>query len=134
MSGSINTNGTDISETGTTLTGTIDGVDYSGAQTGTLDVGAHTIVATIHKPGFTDHTTTRKIMVVKKLDEPAYTFTGTTYGNTDTNGFDYYEVDTATDTLPYTIVIRCFCCRQGWLHNKLGKRNDYYEQFGQCFD
>lgn len=63
-------------ETGTTVSGTVDGNEYSAPiDNETLAEGqAHTLVATIHKQYCNDVTTTRKIMVAKSLEEPVYTF------------------------------------------------------------
>ncbi len=94
-----------VSESGTTITGSIDGVAYSGTKTGTLSVGPHTLVATIHKDLFNDNTVTRKIMVVKKLEGADFTFDTLFNGNTDANGYEYVEVDTASSTVTYSIEI-----------------------------
>ena len=91
-------------EAGAVLSGNVDGIPYTGAQNGTLAVGAHTIVATVHKDMCRDVTVTRKIMVAQSMNGATLTFTGVTYGNTDTNGYRYYEVNTNADVVPYSIV------------------------------
>ncbi|MBO4706200.1 MAG: hypothetical protein J5647_10730 [Spirochaetaceae bacterium] len=91
-------------EAGAVLSGNVDGVPYTGAQNGTLAVGAHTLVATVHKDMCRDVTVTRKIMVAQSMNGATLTFTGVTYGNTDTNGYRYYEVNTNSDVVPYSIV------------------------------
>ena len=91
-------------EAGAVLSGSVDGVPYTGTQNGNLAVGAHTIVATVHKDMCRDVTVTRKIMVAQSMNGAMLTFTGVTYGNTDTNGYRYYEVDTDADVVPYSIV------------------------------
>ncbi len=91
-------------EAGAELSGTLDGVSFTGVQNGTLAVGAHTIVATVHKDRCRDVTVTRKIMVARTMNGATLTFTGVTYNNIDTNGFRYYEVNTNADVVPYSII------------------------------
>ena len=91
-------------ETGTTVSGTVDGNEYSAPiDNETLAEGqAHTLVATIHKQYCNDVTTTRKIMVAKSLEEPVYTFSPNLNGNA-VDGFEYIEVSSSTAKAGYTV-------------------------------
>ncbi len=59
---------------GASISGTIDGVSFSGSKSGQLSLGEHTITVTSKQSGFTDTTVSKKIKVVQKLQEPVIKF------------------------------------------------------------
>ena len=59
---------------GASISGTIDGVSFSGPKSGQLSLGEHTITVISKQSGFTDTTVSKKIKVVQKLQEPTVRF------------------------------------------------------------
>ncbi|MBR6154728.1 MAG: hypothetical protein IKQ43_09880 [Treponema sp.] len=92
-------------EDGTTVSGTIDGTPFSetdDSQAGALNVNGHILTAVIHKQYCQPVTTTRKIMIAKKLQEPEYTFNPALNGK-KVGGYEYLEVSSSTAKASCTI-------------------------------
>ncbi len=92
-------------EDGTTVSGTIDGTPFSetdDSQAGALNVNGHILTAVIHKQYCQPVTTTRKIMIAKKLQEPEYTFNPELNGK-KVGGYEYLEVSSSTAKASCTI-------------------------------
>lgn len=92
-------------EDGTTVSGTIDGTPFSetdDSQSGALNVNGHILTAVIHKQYCQPVTTTRKIMIAKKLQEPEYTFNPALNGK-KVGGYEYLEVSSSTAKASCTI-------------------------------
>ncbi|MBR5166965.1 MAG: hypothetical protein IKW86_02720 [Salinivirgaceae bacterium] len=85
------------------LYGVIDDFSFSGTFSGILEIGEHTLIATVHKDNYTDKTVVRKIKVVKTLDYASITFGIASNGNIDDEDFEYIEVGSTNETVPYTI-------------------------------
>ena len=90
------------SENGVSLSGTVDGTKYNGQKSGTLAVGSHTLIATIHIDNQADVIVTRKIMVVKTLAPASISF-GKAFSGYSSNGFDYIEVASNSTTVSYSV-------------------------------
>ena len=84
------------------MSGTVDGTKYNGQKSGTLSVGSHTLIATIHIDNQTDVVVTKKIMVVKTLAPASISF-GKAFSGYSANGFDYIEVASNSTTVSYSI-------------------------------
>ena len=54
-------------DSGTTVTGTLDGEEIQQDMTGNLSTGYHTLVVTVQKDYYTDYVITKKIRVVKTM-------------------------------------------------------------------
>ena len=85
-------------EAGTRLSVSIDGGSESGEMTvpatGSLPVNQHTLVATVHKKNCNDVTSSKKVWILKSLEEPTFTSsngnkTGTAAHDGET--YDNYE-------------------------------------------
>ncbi|MBP5176030.1 MAG: hypothetical protein ILP07_08980 [Treponema sp.] len=90
-------------EDDTTLSGTVDDVQFNGEINESLGVGPHTLIATIHKQYCLDVSLTRKIKIAKRLESPVYSFT--TYGlsGNTMSGFEVIEVPETCSLETYTI-------------------------------
>ncbi|MBP5752677.1 MAG: hypothetical protein J6W60_07470, partial [Treponema sp.] len=93
-------------DSGTTLTGKIDGVDFTetpGPKTGSLNVAYHVLDAVVHKPFCNPVSSQKKVCVAKSLDEPSITTNPNPNGKTDGSGYAYYELASSSARLSYTI-------------------------------
>jgi len=86
------------SEAGTRLSVSIDGGSESGEMTvpatGSLPVNQHTLVATVHKKNCNDVTSSKKVWILKSLEEPTFTTSnGNMTGSAAHDGetYDNYE-------------------------------------------
>ena len=93
-------------EEGTTLSLTDGGTSVSA--TGSLNVAAHTLVATVHKDFCNDVELTKKVKVVRELQEPTYSFNPGTTG-TKTGDFEWIEVADGSSYVTYTITAESGC-------------------------
>ena len=90
----------------TTLSLTDGGTSVSA--TGSLNVAAHTLVATVHKDFCNDVELTKKVKVVRELQEPTYSFNPGTTG-TKTGDFEWIEVADGSSYVTYTITAESGC-------------------------
>lgn len=93
-------------EEGTTLSLTDSGTSVSA--TGSLNVASHTLVATVHKDFCNDVAVTKKVKVVRELQEPTYSFNPGTTG-TKTGEFEWIEVPDGSTPVTYTITAESGC-------------------------
>ncbi|MBR6192697.1 MAG: hypothetical protein IKQ66_00880 [Treponema sp.] len=87
---------------GTTVSGNVDGTNYTNTVSGPLEIGLHKLVSIIHKEYCQPVTLVRNIMVARKLQEPEYTFNPPLNENT-VDGYEYLEVTSSTEKADYTI-------------------------------
>ncbi|MBQ2464643.1 MAG: hypothetical protein II507_06640, partial [Treponema sp.] len=80
----------------------------SVSATGSLNVAAHTLVATVHKDFCNDVAVTKKVKVVRELQEPTYSFNPGTTG-TKTDDFEWIEVADGSSYVTYTITAESGC-------------------------
>ena len=95
-------------DSGTTFSGSIDGAAFSERsepKTGNLFVTSHILDAEVHKPYCNPVSSQKKVCVAKSLKEPTITFTPSAArnGNTDSDGYEYYEIASSSARLGYTI-------------------------------
>ncbi|MEE3314525.1 MAG: hypothetical protein VZR56_10265 [Treponema sp.] len=95
-------------DSGTTFSGSIDGADFSERsepKTGNLFVTSHILEAEVHKPYCNPVSSQKKVCVAKSLTDPTITFNPSTAcnGNTDSDGYEYYEIASSSVRLGYTI-------------------------------
>ncbi len=94
-------------EAGTSLSVSIDGGIESGEltvpATGSLDVKRHTLVATVHKKNCNNVTTTKKVCILRSLDEPTITIVDTPNGKFDEDNAEYecYELASNDGTISF---------------------------------
>ncbi|MBQ1592741.1 MAG: hypothetical protein II077_11970, partial [Treponema sp.] len=93
-------------EAGTSVSVTDGGTSVSA--TGSLNVAAHTLVATVHKDFCNDVAVTKKVKVVRELQEPTYSFNPGTTG-TKTDDFEWIEVADGSSYVTYTITAESGC-------------------------
>ena len=75
---------------------------------GSLNVAPHTLVATVHKDFCNDVELTKKVKVVRELQEPTYSFNPGTTG-TKTDDFEWIEVADGSSYVTYTITAESGC-------------------------
>jgi hypothetical protein len=95
-------------DSGTTFSGSIDGAAFSERsepKTGNLLVSRHILEAVVHKPFCNPVSSQKKVCVAKSLTDPTITFNPSTAcnGNTDSDGYEYYEIASSSARLGYTI-------------------------------
>ena len=94
-------------EAGTSLSVSIDGGIESGEltapATGSLNVNRHTLVATVHKKNCNNVTTTKKVCILRSLDEPTITIVDMPNGKFDEDNAEYecYELDSNDGTISF---------------------------------
>ena len=81
-------------DSGTTVTGTLDGEEIQQDMTGNLSTGYHTLVVTVQKDYYTDSVITKKIRVVKTMSGALIELAsnGKANGLTAENSGEQYEV------------------------------------------
>lgn len=86
---------------------------------GSLNVASHTLVATVHKDYCNDVELTKKVKVVRELQEPTYSFNPGTTG-TKTGEFEWIEVPDGSTPVTYTITAESGCTMT--VHNSYGNK------------
>ena len=93
-------------EEGTTVSVTDNGTAVLAS--GSLNVASHTLVATVHKDFCNDVSVTKKVKVVRELQEPTYSFNPGLTGTT-TDDFEWIEVADGSSFVTYTITAESGC-------------------------
>lgn len=104
-------------EAGTSVSVTDNGTAVLAS--GSLNVAAHTLVATVHKDFCNDVSVTKKVKVVRELQEPTYSFNPGLTG-TKTGDFEWIEVADGSSYVTYTITAESGCTMT--VHNSYGNK------------
>lgn len=92
------------SDEGDILSGTVDGIPYSGNHVGELETGAHVITATIQHDGCRTLEITKKIKVVESIRSSIYDFTDAEFSSDVCEpGFKTYDCAAGSESASFNL-------------------------------